>query len=98
MGVLAASAQNSQLIAYKNDIEYKTLMIKQAKIALLSAEDDLVNAGTDMDPESPMAKQIEQRKARLNALEKKLDMQLDDYDTRLKLIKESMDACRDQMK
>lgn len=96
MGVIAASAQKSQLIAYKNDIEYKILMVKQAKIALLGAEDDLVNAGTDLDPESPLVKQIEQRKARLNALDKKLDMQLDDYDTRLKLIEESIEACDKQ--
>lgn len=98
MGVLAASAQMNQLIAYEHDINYKILVINQAKIALTGAQEDLLNAGTDLDPESPVAKQIEQRKARLEAIDKKLDMQLEEYKTRLELIEKSKQACEAQMK
>lgn len=98
MGVLAAAAQMNQLIAYEHDLQYKVLMVQQAKIALTGASEDLLNAGTDLDPESPMAKQIEQRKARLEMLDKKLDMQLEEYKTRLELIEKSKQACEGQMK
>lgn len=93
MGLIAASVQKQYLIAYQNELEYKISLIAQAKMNLTSASNDLLNAGTNLDPENPMVKQLEQRRARLNMLEKKLDMQMEEYQTKLKMIDENMKAC-----
>lgn len=93
MGLIAATVTKQYLIAYKNELEYKMILIKQAKFGLSDSVNELLNAGTDMDPENPMVKQLEQRKERLNLLEKKLDMQLEEYETRLKMVDVGMKQC-----
>lgn len=93
MGLIAASVNAQYLIAYKNDLEYKISLIAQAKLGLSSAVNDLLNAGTDLDPDNPMVKQLEQRRARLNLLEKKLDMQMEEYQTKLKMVDANMEGC-----
>ncbi len=97
MGLIAATVTKQSLIAYKNELEYKMSLIRQAKLGLSDSVTDLVNAGTDYDPESPVVKQLEQRKARLNLLEKKLDMQLDEYEVKLKMVESNIKACDDQI-
>ena len=93
MGLIAATVTKQYLIAYKNELEYKMILIKQAKFGLSDSVNELLNVGTDMDPENPMVKQLEQRKERLNLLEKKLDMQLEEYETRLKMVDAGFKQC-----
>lgn len=97
MGLIAGTLTKQYLIAYKNELEYKMTLIRQSKLALVSSQEELLNAGTDMDPENPMVKQLEQRKERLNQLEKKLDMQLDDYEVKLKMIESQIQAADKQI-
>lgn len=92
MGLLASTITKSYLIAYQNELEYKISLITQSKLGLTSSQDELLNVGTDMDPENPMVKQLEQRKERLNLLEKKLDMQLADYRTKLEMVNKNLEA------
>ena len=93
MGLLAATVTKQYLIAYKNDIEYKKSLILQSKMNLSQASGDLLHAGTDLDPENPVIKQLEERKARLNLLEKKLDMELNEYDEKLQMIDGNIKNC-----
>lgn len=93
MSLIAASVNKQYLIAYKNEIEYKISLIAQAKMGLSAATNDLLNTGSDLDPENPMVKQLEQRRARLNLLEKKLDMQMEEYQTKLKMIEVTLGTC-----
>lgn len=93
MGLIAASVNKQFLIAYKNELEYKITLIYQAKLGLTDSSNDLLNAGTDLDPENPVVKQLEQRRARLNLLEKKLDMQLEEYQTKLKMVEGNLKVC-----
>lgn len=93
MGLIAATVTKQYLIAYKNELEYKMMLIRQSKLGLDEATSELLNAGTDMDPENPMVKQLEQRKERLNLLEKKLDMQLEEYETKLKMVEANLKSC-----
>jgi len=97
MGLIAASVTKQYLIAYKNELEYKISLINQAKLGLSSTVSDLLNAGTDMDPDDPAVKQLEQRKERLNLLEKKLDMELDEYEVRLKMVESNLKAADAQI-
>lgn len=93
MGLISASVNQQYLIAYRNELEYKISLISQAKLGLTDSSNDLLNAGTDLDPENPMVKQLEQRRARLNLLEKKLDMQMEEYQTKLKMVEQNIQSC-----
>lgn len=93
MGLVAGTVTKQYLIAYKNELEYKITLIRQAKLGLSESANELLNAGTDLDPEDPMVKQLEQRKERLNLLEKKLDMQLDEYEVKLDMIEKDIQRC-----
>ena len=98
MGIVAASVTQQQLIAYKADLERDILSINQAKLTLSTSMSDLLNAGTDLDPENPMVKQLEQRKERLELLEKKLDMELQEKQTRLSMVEKNLQSCNEMMK
>lgn len=93
MGLLDASYTKQQLIGQKHDIERDMNQIRTAKRGLTDAGKDLLHAGTDMDPENPVIKQLEERKARLDLLEKKLNMQLDDYEVKLAMINKDIEKC-----
>lgn len=96
MGLIVATINKQYMMAYKNDLEYKIMLIKQAKMNLSETTKDLLNAGTDLDPENPAVKQLMQRRERLNMLEKKLDMELEEYEVKLQMVNKTMEAS-DQM-
>lgn len=93
MGLIIATINKQYLMAYRNELEYKVSLIAQAKMGLSDSVKDLMNVGTDMDPDNPALKQLEQRKERLNLLEKKLDAQMDEYQVKLKMIEANIKAC-----
>lgn len=93
MGLISAAIRKQYLIAYKHDLEYKIQLITQSKMALASSVNDLLNTGTDLDPENPIIKQLEARKERLNLLEKKLDMQMNTYQARLAATEKELESC-----
>ena len=86
MGLLTASMRMAYLNSTKLDLEYKIQLVSQAKSDLSAQSMELVNAGTDLDPNSPVVKQLEARKERLHMLEKKLDQQMLQYQSRLALV------------
>jgi len=93
MGLISSSIRKQYLLAYRNELEYKMQLISQAKMGLSQSVSDLLNVGTDLDPESPIIKQLEKRKERLNLLEKKLDMQMNEYQEKLKMVEKEMESC-----
>lgn len=82
------------LTAYRLDLEYKIQLITQAKMGLSQSVTDLLNAGTDLDPDNPVVKQLEARKEKLYLLEKKLDMQLQQYNSKLQMIEKEMESSK----
>ena len=86
MGLVAAQIQKNYLLAYRHDLEYKIQLISKARMELSGSVNDLLHTGTDLSPKNPIIKQLEQRKARLNLLEKKLELQMNDYKARLKAV------------
>ena len=93
MGLLSASIRKQYLIAYKNELEYKMQLITQSKMGLSTSVTELMKTGTDLDPENPIVKQLEQRKERLNQLEKKLDMQMNEYQEKFKMVEKEIESC-----
>lgn len=82
------------LNASRLDLEYKIQLVTQAKMGLSQSVNDLLNVGTDTNPDSPIVKQLEQRREKLYLLEKKLDMQMQEYQNKLKMIDAEMESCK----
>ena len=96
MGLLTSSMRMAYLNASRLDLEYKIQLVSQAKVDLVAQSTELVNAGTDLDPNSPVVKQLEARKERLHMLEKKLDQQMLQYQSRLTLINAEYQSAQKQ--
>lgn len=86
MGYAIAAMESISLNAERLDLEYKLQLIADAKMNLGKTISDLMDVGTDLEPDSPVVKKLEQRKERLHLLEKKLDLQMEQYKQRLKAI------------
>lgn len=99
MGLIVSQIRVMYLQQLKLDLEYKIQLITQSKMSLSQSVSDLMQVGNDYDPESPTTKMLQQRQAKLKVLEQKLDQQLAQYNTRLKMIDveyESAVAMRDK--
>ena len=83
------------LWSQKLDLEYKIQQVTQAQMNLSQSVSDLMQVGTDYtDPDSPMAKMLQQRQAKLKVLEQKLDAQMLQYQSRLKMIDAEYSSCQ----
>jgi predicted nucleic acid-binding Zn-ribbon protein len=76
------------------DLEYKIQLITQTRMGLATSVSDLMAIGNDFDPESPATKMLQQRQTKLNALEKKLEMQMQAYQGRLAAIQKEEESCK----
>lgn len=94
MGLLASSYRVMYLMAYKYSLEAKMQMISSAKMELVASANDIMALGNDLDPSNPAVKQLEARRERLMALEKKLDMQMEEYQTRINMINAEMQSAK----
>lgn len=86
MGLIVAQIRLMYLQQQRLDLEYKIQLITQTKLGLSASVSDLMQVGNDYDPESPTTKMLQQRQAKLKVLEQKLDQQMAQYNTRLKMI------------
>lgn len=92
MGLITATVTKHYLIAYRNELEAKIDTIQQSKLELSRSATELMSIGNDLDPDNPMVKQLETRKQRLNDLEKKLDLELTEYKTKLEMVDKNLEA------
>lgn len=86
MGLITSSYRMMYLTAYRMSLETKIQWIAAAKMELVASSDEIMALGNDLDPENPAVKQFEVRKDRLAMLEKRLDMQMQEYQNRLKMV------------
>lgn len=99
MGLIVSQIRVMYLQQLRLDLEYKIQLITQTKMGLSQSVTDLMQVGNDFDPESPTTKMLQQRQAKLKVLEQKLDQQMNQYQTRLKMVEteyESAVAMRDK--
>ena len=97
MGMATAQMRLMYLNAYRLDLEYKVQLITEAKMNLSRTVTDLLNVGTDLDSDDPVVKKLEARKERLNVMEKKLDMQMQQYQQKLQMIEKEMESCEQML-
>jgi len=99
MGLLIASVEKHQLRQEELDLQYKLQLITKTRRALTQSCEDLTAVGANYDADSPMAKSLEQRKAKLQVLEKQLEQRFEEYQDQLKMIaaqRESAEKMFDQ--
>ncbi|MDD3237674.1 MAG: hypothetical protein PHV37_06195 [Candidatus Gastranaerophilales bacterium] len=94
MGLASSTFRLMYLNSFRLDLENKIQLVTESKLSLTKTISEMTNVGNDMDPESEIVKQLNQRKERLNALDKKLDMQMEMYNTQLKMIDSEMESCK----
>ncbi len=94
MGLITSSYRMMYLTAYKYSLESKIQWIAAAKMELVASSDEVMALGNDLDPENPVVKQFEARKDRLHALEKRLDMQMTEYQNRLQMVEAELGSAK----
>ena len=93
MGLITSQIRLLYLQQQRLDLGYKIQLITQTKMGLSQSVSDLMQVGNDYDPESPTTKMLQQRQAKLKVLEQKLDMQMLQYQSRLKMIDAEYQSC-----
>ena len=94
MGLIASSFRMMYLTAYQISLESKIQWIASAKMELVASSDEIMELGNDLDPENPAVKQLEARRDKLTVLEKKLDLQMQEYQSRLKMVEAELESTR----
>lgn len=94
MGLIASSFRMMYLTAYKITLETKIQWIASAKMELVASSDEIMALGNDLDPDNPAVKQLEARRDKLIILEKKLDLQMQEYQNRLKMVDAEMQSAQ----
>ena len=98
MGLITASYRMMYLTAYKFSLESKIQWIATAKMELVASSDEILALGNDLDPENPAVKQLEARRDKLSVLEKRLDMQMKEYQSRLEMVSTELQSCQKAVK
>lgn len=86
MGLLTSQITTEYLTLYRHDLEANIESIYTAKMRLGATVGSLADIGTDLDPESNEFKLLEQRKKKLELVDKQLDQALKRYQTQLEAV------------
>lgn len=94
MGLITSSFRLMYLTAYQLTLETKIQWISTAKMELVASSDEILSLGNDLDPENPAVKQLEARRDKLSQLEKRLDLQMQEYQNRLNMVNAELNSCK----
>lgn len=97
MGLITSTVRLIYLNNYRLDLEYQSQLISVAKLNLSSTVNDLLNAGSDLDPDSPEVKALEKRKERLYLVEKQLDEKMQRIQVQLKMVEAEYQQVQQQI-
>ena len=94
MGLASATFRLMYLNSFRSDLENKLTIITESKLSLTKTIQEITSMGNDMDSDSEVVKQLNAKKERLNALDKKLDMQMELYNSQLKMVEQEIESAR----
>lgn len=94
MGLITSSFRLMYLTAYQLTLETKIQWISTAKMELVASSSEILSLGNDLDPENPAVKQLEARRDKLSQLEKRLDLQMQEYQNRLNMVNAELNSCK----
>lgn len=92
MGLAASQARFLALTARKSDLELTGQQINQSRMQLANVTNDMFNAVTNLEPDSPAAIQMQLRINALQSLDKSLELQLRRVDTQQQAVQTEIDA------
>ncbi len=94
MGLVTGIIRLQTLKSMQLDLEYKIQTLTQTKMQLASQGFELLSIGSDLDPESPESKHLEQRRQKLQIMEKKIDLEINRYQNMLKMAEEEIQSAQ----
>lgn len=94
MGLITSSFRMMYLTAYQLTLETKIQWISTAKLELTTSASEIMSLGNDLEPDNPAIKQLEARRDKLAVLEKKLDLQMQEYQNRLQMVNKELESCK----
>ena len=94
MGLVSGIIRLQTLKDMELDLEYKIQTLSQTKMQLASQGFELVTIGSDLDPESPEVKQLEQRRQKLQLMEKKIDAEMLKHQNMLKMAEAEIESAQ----
>ena len=94
MGLITSTFRTMYLTAYRLTLESKIQWIATAKMELVASSDEILALGNDLDPDNPAVKQLEARRDKLTVLEKRLDLQMQEYQNRIKMVDAELQSCQ----
>ena len=99
MGLAATTFRIMYLKSYENQLNNQIQAITETKLGMTESIGEMTAVGQDRSPDSPAVKQLQQRKEKLAAMDKKLDMRLQMLTSQLKMVQteiQSATAMQDQ--
>jgi len=97
MGLITDTIRLRQLRGQQTDLKFKLQQIAIEKTRLINSGNDLMQVGTDYDPESPVMKTLQQRQAKLKIIEEKLEQQTQEYQIELQMIEAEYKSCKERL-
>jgi predicted nuclease with TOPRIM domain len=94
MGLVSGVIRLQYLKQREMDLEFKLQELMQTKNELASQGLELTTVGTELDPESPEIKHLEFKKKNLERMEKQLDLEIQKYQTMLKMSSTEMQSAQ----
>ena len=94
MGLITSSFRMMYLTAYQLTLETKIQWISTAKLELTTSASEIMSLGNDLEPDNPAIEQLEARRDKLAVLEKKLDLQMQEYQNRLQMVNKELESCK----
>lgn len=94
MGLVSGIIRLQYLKDMQLDLEFKIQTLTQTKMQLSSQGFELVSIGTDLDPDSPEVKHLEQRRQKLQLMEKKIDSEILRHQNMLKMAEAEIESAQ----
>ena len=73
------------LIARRHDLEAFISDLAEAKMELANSVTDYIDAGQNLDDDSPTLKRLKARREKLEVMEKKIDLRMQEYQNKLNM-------------
>ena len=100
MGVVSNIFRTQMLIARQHDLQAFIGDLTEAKVELANSVTDYIDAGQNLDDDSPTLKRLKARREKLELMEKKIDLRLKEYENKLQMVNtqlQSLEGSTSQM-
>ena len=98
MGFVTDTIRLFYLNQLKSDLSHKIRLINEAKLDMERSVTSLMEVGTDLDPDSPIIKNMKARRDKMELVERELNQKLTLYQSKLAAVDEEIKEVRGLVK